>query len=212
MCNGMHDCSIATGDTWASKNLKKLIAWDAANDGVLILTFDENGGTAGNQIAPFCRNVLPGQYDPQDITHYSVLRTIEDIFGVKPLGNARLREPDPRRYQIVSHLCHGEPRPCVMVSQACPEPVEGSDHDQVKRLLNLLIAVALTWTSFMLPSQAEPATQALGLSAHPCLIGKARVPSECGTFGVYENRAARAGRIIQLNFVLLHASRKRHAP
>lgn len=44
MCNDIHDCSIATGDKWASKNLPKLIDWDTANDGLLILTFDENDG------------------------------------------------------------------------------------------------------------------------------------------------------------------------
>lgn len=86
MCNDMHDCSIATGDTWASKNLPKLIAWDAANGGLLILTFDENDGSPGNQIPTILMgNVNPGQYG-QNINHYSVLRTIEDIFQLKPLA------------------------------------------------------------------------------------------------------------------------------
>jgi phosphatidylinositol-3-phosphatase len=88
MCNDMHDCSISTGDKWASKNLPKLIAWDAANDGVMILTFDENDGAPGNQIPTILAgNVNPGQYS-QTINHYNVLRTISDIFGVTPLGNA----------------------------------------------------------------------------------------------------------------------------
>lgn len=93
MCNDMHDCSIGTGDKWASKNLPKLIAWDAANDGILILTFDENDGSPGNQIPTILAgNVNPGQYG-QNINHYNVLRTIEDIFGVKPLGNAGSATP-----------------------------------------------------------------------------------------------------------------------
>jgi phosphatidylinositol-3-phosphatase len=93
MCNDMHDCSIATGDKWASKNLPKLIAWDTANEGVLILTFDENDGSPGNQIPTILAgNVNPGSYG-QNITHYSVLRTIENVFGVKPLGNAGSATP-----------------------------------------------------------------------------------------------------------------------
>ena len=93
MCNHMHDCSIATGDKWASTNLPKLIAWDTVNDGVLIVTFDENDGTAGNQIPTILAgNVNPGQY-PQNINHYGVLRTIENIFRVKPLGNAASATP-----------------------------------------------------------------------------------------------------------------------
>jgi phosphatidylinositol-3-phosphatase len=88
MCNDMHDCPVATGDTWASKNLPKLIAWDQANNGVLILTFDENDGSPGNQIATILiGNVNPGQYS-QTVNHYNVLRTIEDVFGVKALNNA----------------------------------------------------------------------------------------------------------------------------
>ncbi len=88
MCNDMHDCPVATGDTWASNNLPKLIAWDEANNGVLILTFDENDGSPGNQIATILiGNVNPGQYS-QTVNHYNVLRTIEDVFGVKPLNNA----------------------------------------------------------------------------------------------------------------------------
>jgi acid phosphatase len=93
MCDDMHDCAISDGDTWASKNLPNLIAWDEANDGLLILTFDENDGSAGNQIPTILiGNVNPGQYS-QAINHYSVLRTIEDIFGLKPLGEAAKATP-----------------------------------------------------------------------------------------------------------------------
>lgn len=93
MCNDMHDCSIGTGDKWASKNLPNLITWDENNGGVLILTFDENDGSAGNQIPTILAgNVNPGQYG-QDINHYDVLRTIENIFAVEPLGNAASASP-----------------------------------------------------------------------------------------------------------------------
>jgi hypothetical protein len=89
MCDDMHDCSVSMGDAWAKKNLPKLIAWDKTHDGVLILTFDENDGSPGNQITTILAgNVKPGQY-AQKITHYSVLRTIEDVFGLKPLLNAK---------------------------------------------------------------------------------------------------------------------------
>jgi phosphatidylinositol-3-phosphatase len=89
MCSDMHDCGVSIGDKWASKNLPKLIAWDQANNGVLILTFDENDGSPGNQIPTILAgNVNPGQYS-QTINHYNVLRTIEDVFEVKPINNAK---------------------------------------------------------------------------------------------------------------------------
>lgn len=93
MCNDMHDCSINTGDTWASKNLPDLIAWDTAHRGLLILTFDENDGSPGNQIPTILiGNVNAGQFS-QTVNHYSILRTIEDIFGVKALGSAASASP-----------------------------------------------------------------------------------------------------------------------
>lgn len=45
----------------------------------------------------------------------------------------------------------------------------------------------------------------LGLHAKPCTEGKSHAPALCGTFGVYENRAARSGRVIPIAFVLLRA-------
>jgi acid phosphatase len=93
MCDDMHDCSVAMGDSWASKNLPDLIAWDKANDGVLILTFDEDDGSEGNHITTILAgNVNPGQYS-QQITHYNVLRTIEAIFGLAPIANAKSAKP-----------------------------------------------------------------------------------------------------------------------
>jgi len=93
MCDDMHDCSISDGDTWASQNLPKLIAWDTAHEGLLILTFDENDGAAGNQIPTILiGNVNPGQYS-QTVNHYNVLRTIEDIFGIAPIGMSASASP-----------------------------------------------------------------------------------------------------------------------
>jgi hypothetical protein len=92
MCNDMHDCGIQIGDRWASKNLPQLISWDQANNGVLIVTFDENDGSPGNQIPTILvGNVNPGQYS-QTVNHYSVMRTIEDIFGVKPINKSKLAD------------------------------------------------------------------------------------------------------------------------
>ncbi len=49
----------------------------------------------------------------------------------------------------------------------------------------------------------------LGLSVKPCILGKMNVPALCGTFGVYENRAARSGRIIELGVAVLKAPHPR---
>jgi pimeloyl-ACP methyl ester carboxylesterase len=48
---------------------------------------------------------------------------------------------------------------------------------------------------------------AAALHAHACTIGKSRAPSVCGTYTVYENRAAAAGRTIALDFIVIKARR-----
>jgi pimeloyl-ACP methyl ester carboxylesterase len=45
----------------------------------------------------------------------------------------------------------------------------------------------------------------LGLHAKPCTQGKTKVAALCGTFGVYEDRAAQSGRVIPIKFVVLKA-------
>ncbi|HVS46747.1 MAG TPA: alpha/beta hydrolase [Verrucomicrobiae bacterium] len=55
---------------------------------------------------------------------------------------------------------------------------------------------------------ASAASPALGLHLTPCTQGHKKVPAQCGTFGVYENRAA--GRIISLRVIVLKAEHPSH--
>jgi phosphatidylinositol-3-phosphatase len=94
LCDDMHDCSIAHGDAWLQSQLSAYAEWAKTNNSLLIVTFDEDDRTAGNQIATifYGAHIAPGDYD-EPITHYSVLRTIEDLYGVKHLGHARQATP-----------------------------------------------------------------------------------------------------------------------
>jgi hypothetical protein len=90
LCHDMHDCSTTIGDTWLAKHVPPILKWDAANDGLLILTWDEaEPDPGGNPIATLLLGpmITPGQYN-QQISHYDVLRTIEDIFGLTCTANA----------------------------------------------------------------------------------------------------------------------------
>lgn len=90
LCSDMHDCSIVTGDTWLRDTIGGYATWAATHNSLLIVTFDENDGSAGNQIATvfYGAHVNPGTYD-EPVTHYSVLRTMEDMYGVARLGQAK---------------------------------------------------------------------------------------------------------------------------
>lgn len=47
-----------------------------------------------------------------------------------------------------------------------------------------------------------------GIHTWPCTVGKTKAASTCGTYTVYEDRAARNGRTIPLKFVLIHATHR----
>jgi len=91
LCHDMHDCSTQTGDRWLKANLPPFLGYGKQHDGLLVLTWDEAApdGNGQNQIATLLLGpmIKPGKY-AQDITHYSTLRTIEDIFGLACTANA----------------------------------------------------------------------------------------------------------------------------
>jgi acid phosphatase len=94
LCNDMHDCPTATGDAWARSDLAPYLAWAGQHNSQLIVTFDENDGSAGNKILTLFAGagVKPGLY-PEPVDHYRVLRTIEAFYGLVPIGRAAQSVP-----------------------------------------------------------------------------------------------------------------------
>jgi phosphatidylinositol-3-phosphatase len=91
--NDMHDCSIATGDAWLQNWVPKITASPSYQAGstVLIITWDEDDGHSGNQVATIVVSpcTTPGATSGTAFTHYSLLRTTEELLGISTfLGNA----------------------------------------------------------------------------------------------------------------------------
>ena len=99
-CNDMHDgppnCSVSTGDTWAKNHLDAYAQWAKTHDSLLIVTWDEDDSCGGcvNQIATFFvgARIIPGNYSER-IDHFTVLHTIETMYGLPALGSAANRSP-----------------------------------------------------------------------------------------------------------------------
>jgi phosphatidylinositol-3-phosphatase len=89
MCNDMHDCSVATGDSWLRAHLDSYAQWAKTHNSLLIVTFDEDNSLSLNHIytAFVGAHVTAGSYSSK-ITHYTVLRTIESAYGLPALGGA----------------------------------------------------------------------------------------------------------------------------
>lgn len=97
--NDMHNIGLF-GDTasmqrasqWVSDHLSGYINWAKTHNSLFILTFDEDEGDDlnPNQIPTIFvgQMVKPGKYN-DSIDHYSVLRTIEDMYHLPPIANAK---------------------------------------------------------------------------------------------------------------------------
>jgi acid phosphatase len=87
LCNDMHDCSVATGDTWLQNNLPAILNSPActADKCLLVLTWDEDDNGQGNHVLTIFAGSAAktgGATSSASYTHYSLLRTVENIFGL----------------------------------------------------------------------------------------------------------------------------------
>lgn len=90
LCNDMHDCSVATGDRWLRVHLSNYLTWARTHNSLLLVTFDESGSNSGsNRIVTLLdgSGLRPGRVD-EPVDHYRLLRTIEAMYGLPPLGRA----------------------------------------------------------------------------------------------------------------------------
>lgn len=89
LCNDMHDCSVAVGDTWLKNNVAPILNSPAytAQNSLVVITWDENDGSSGNTVATLIisKSTPAGFRSAVNYTHYSLLRTIEDAWGLAPL-------------------------------------------------------------------------------------------------------------------------------
>lgn len=90
----MHSASIQQGDTWLKNHLDGYVRWAKANNSLLIVTWDEDDGSTSNQIPTIFVGpmVKQGQYS-ENINHYNVLRTLEDMYGLPYANNSASATP-----------------------------------------------------------------------------------------------------------------------
>jgi acid phosphatase len=87
--NNMHDGSIAQGDAWLNRQLSGYANWAKVNNSLLIVTWDEDDGGPRNQIPTvfYGAHIQPGSYN-ETISHYNVLSTLEEMYGLPKTGYA----------------------------------------------------------------------------------------------------------------------------
>jgi hypothetical protein len=87
-----HDTSVQVAGAWVKKFLDDTFPEKLRKGTLVVITFDESGGNSDNRIFTlFLGDMVKdaSQLDPKTLdrryTHYNLLRTIEDNFGLEPL-------------------------------------------------------------------------------------------------------------------------------
>jgi hypothetical protein len=92
--NDMHDGTIQMGDNWLGTNLEAYRQWALTHNSLLIVTFDEGSedpntavdGAQNRVVTIFSgQGVVAGQYS-EAVTHFNVLRTLENMYGLPTSG------------------------------------------------------------------------------------------------------------------------------
>ncbi|ULA65036.1 MAG: hypothetical protein LZF86_190331 [Nitrospira sp.] len=103
MHHGKDPETIQTGDRWLRDHLDSYVQWAQQHNSLLILTWDEDSDNAkeNNRIVTLFVGpmVKAGRYD-QRITHYNVLRTIEDLYGLSHFGASADAAPISQIWKI----------------------------------------------------------------------------------------------------------------
>jgi phosphatidylinositol-3-phosphatase len=102
-CHDMHSCPRDNGDLWIKANLGLYASWARSHNSLLIVTWDEDGtrleipllgGGDGNKVSTifYGAHVRTGTYGER-VTHYSILRTLEDMYGLAHAGLSGSAKP-----------------------------------------------------------------------------------------------------------------------
>jgi hypothetical protein len=92
LCSDMHDCSIGTGDAWLAAIVPQIVQSTAFANSVLFVVWDEGstslGGGGHIPLITVSPRTPAGTRVTTGSTHYDLLRTIEDAWGLAPLGES----------------------------------------------------------------------------------------------------------------------------
>jgi acid phosphatase len=94
LCHSMHDCSVSTGDAWLRAQVGRFLQLPKT---VVFVLFDEGisktRGGGHTMALALGKTVRPGSRFTGVTSHYGVLRTIEQAWGLPLLGNSAHAAP-----------------------------------------------------------------------------------------------------------------------
>lgn len=99
LCHDMHNCARDTGDSWIQSHLGGYATWAQSHNSLLIITWDEDGTLLGvggdsNKVPTifYGAHLRRGTYTERT-SHYGILRTVEDMYGLAHAGASASAAP-----------------------------------------------------------------------------------------------------------------------
>ena len=96
LCHDMHSCPVATGDAWLGHFLSPLLRSSNLARSVVFVITDETSGPRPDGVVPALALgplVARGSKYSVPLSHYGLLRTIEDAWGLPRLGRSARAKP-----------------------------------------------------------------------------------------------------------------------
>jgi hypothetical protein len=198
MHNGSDPATITTGDAWVYNHLNAYIQWAQTHNSLFIITFDEDDNSTLNQIATIFSGpmVITGKYF-ESINHFSVLRTIEDIYSLPHAGSSASATPIVDTWLASSGVMTEENnRPTISIfpnpatsSTTIQYSIKNSSMGEISIVNALGIEVVQLFSGRLEPGN------------YSFVWDSSRMPS-----GMYECRMRTDGTLAQLPIVLLHGN------
>lgn len=85
LVHDMHNASVHQGDNWLKTNLSGYATWARTHNSLLIVTWDEGHGSNHIPTIFYGQNVK-AHASAAKVNHYNILRTLEDMYSLTPLG------------------------------------------------------------------------------------------------------------------------------
>jgi hypothetical protein len=92
LCHDMHNCGVGTGDRYLAGLIPNIVGSSEYQAGrtAVFITWDEDDGSKGNRVATLviAPHTPAGTRSATRFSHYSLLRTTEEMLGLKKIGAA----------------------------------------------------------------------------------------------------------------------------
>ena len=88
LCHDMHNCPVQTGDAWLSQQVPTILSSPAftTQNSLLVITWDEGEGDNNTVSTIFAGPAARKSHESAPAyNHYSLLHTIESLWGLEPL-------------------------------------------------------------------------------------------------------------------------------